>query len=127
MKNYFLSLSANVLNSFWDFTKNLLLSIYFLFEIFFTFLLMSFMFFENLILSSNSQKKNTVSNFVLGFAHYSAVQVNSFYVNMLEELKFDKLSKITSDILILVSIYSFFSIYAFTGSAAVGFSNEGLW
>ncbi len=42
-------------------------------------------------------------------------------------MNLNQFAKATSDVLIFVALYSFFSIYLFTGSASVAFSNEGLW
>lgn len=130
MRNNFSSFSSNILNYFWDISKNLILSIYFLFELFFSILIYFFVYLESLViaavtLSGNGAFKNLTFFFSVFSGNY--LRGLSFYNSFLEYLKVSQISKMTSDVLIFISLYSFFSAYALTGSASVAFSNEGLW
>lgn len=131
MKFSFSNFSSNILNYFWDISKNVILSIYFLFDsiVFFFFLFFSYV--EGLVLSFLNRNSETYFgqffNFVVFFLNSRYSQVNSFYINFLNYLNVNQAVKITSDVLIVVAFYSFFSVYMFTGSASVAFSNEGLW
>lgn len=131
MKFFFSSLSSNILNYFWDITKNVTLSIYFLADSTILFFLFFFSYLESLVLSFFSRNLpaslNNVSTFFIFFLNSRYSQVNSFYLNFLSYLNLNQFAKATSDVLIFVALYSFFSIYLFTGSASVAFSNEGLW
>ena len=131
MKFSFSSLSSNILNYFWDITKNVTLSIYFLADSTILFFLFFFSYLESLVLSFFSRNLpaslNNVSTFFIFFLNSRYSQVNSFYLNFLSYLNLNQFAKATSDVLIFVALYSFFSIYLFTGSASVAFSNEGLW
>lgn len=131
MKFSFSNFSSNILNYFWDITKNVTLSIYFLADSFILLSLFFFSYLETLVLSFFSRdlrsSTNNFSIFFVFFINSRYSQINSFYLNFLTYLNLNQFAKATSDILIFVALYSFFSIYFFTGSASVAFSNEGLW
>lgn len=131
MKFSFSNFSANILNYFWDISKNVILSIYFLFDSAIFFFFLFFAYIEALIFSFLSKNSETYFsqffNFVVFFFNSRYSQINSFYLNFLNYLNVNQFTKLTSDVLIFVAFYSFFSVYMFTGSASVAFSNEGLW
>ena len=131
MKFSFSNFSSNILNYFWDISKNVVLSIYFLFESIFFFTSLFFTYIESLIFVFLSKKVDlNANNFFftsLFFFNSRISNFYSFYLNLVNHLKLDTFSKITSDVLIFTSFLTFFSIYVFTGSASVALSNEGLW
>ncbi len=89
-----------------------------------------FNYLENLVFFyfyKGSNKSLEFFNYFILFINSRYYKISSFYLNFLDYLKISQFGKITSDILILISVYSFFSIYFFTGSASIAFSNEGLW
>lgn len=128
MKFSFSNFSSNVLNYFWDISKNVVLSIYFFFDSLVLFILLSLSYLENLALSflfkNSINVFNSTFEFAIFFLNSRYFQINTFYLNF---LNLNQVTKITSDVLIVVAFFSFFSTYLFTGSASVAFSNEGLW
>lgn len=131
MKFFFSNLSSNILNYFWDITKNVTLSIYFIIDSFILFALFFFSYLESFVLYFFSRNLSTslsnFSTFFIFFLNSRYSQINSFYLHFLGYLNLNQFAKATSDVLLFVALYSFFSIYFFTGSASIAFSNEGLW
>ncbi len=127
MKFLFSNLSSNILNYFWDISKNVILSIYFLLEIVFFFSTIFLTFLENLTLSLFYKTNFQPAGFVIFFLNNWHSRISSFYLSFLNFLNLNLLARVTSDVLLAVAFFSFFSVYVFTGSASVAFSNEGLW
>ena len=115
MKFSFSNFSSNILNYFWDISKNVVLSIYFLFESIFFFTSLFFTYIESVIFVFLSKKVDlNANNFFftsLFFFNSRISNFYSFYLNLTNHLKLDHFSKITSDILIFTSFLTFFSIY----------------
>lgn len=132
MKFSFSNFSSAFLNYFWDVSKNVILAIYFFVDALVLFFFFFLSYLENLVFSFLFRARQTSYfadslSFTAFFLNSRYSQVSSFYLGFLNYLNIGNFAKMTSDVLILVAFYSFFSVYFFTGYASVAFSNEGLW